>query len=847
VGSKSGLVIIAIAIALFQSKSYGLELTPEAKLRKISYQMRGFPPTPQEFAALEKAKESASSLNIFFRGKVEDYYKSPWTASKLTERLFEDWRIENPGTPLNEALIDQKDSVIHLNYPPSSANDTALIKVMQTALANGDSWDQILISNSFLKVTEISSTIQKIRQVYESYGQSRIKAFKDSAISAGKKMDTTEEIQAVLDAYLKENPLDSPTQNSIFTSNSPTPFVRNSHLDMKLTILILQGALEFGSTKYNDLVAHLRQVKDLNYYSSQITSSQFIPPNQTAATIANASNKELPQMIFSLNDVSSRYKKTIYSKAAAFFRIYLCDDMQPVALPNGGSKSQEAFKYIHNPQSAVSTSSAAAVGDAPPPPQSATVSNVKPQHVQQQCLGCHIKLDPMESIFNKKFDRLSFTATGPKQSVFNFSYDDYNGRTITISAKNVDELPALISKQPQYIRCQSEKFWNWLIGTDVPLSPKQRDELEKVYVVNESKPLEIIKYLTSLKLFSSDSFLSEPKQFNNVRPIFQKCHGCHKSDPTIPSLLEIPFNFNRTTQAEKIADHSEILTSVVKLTNILGDQKGIKMPTKDAGWKISDTERSTLIKWIADGAKDENGIDTITTEQKNKILAPAKPGIMDIANRPSLLVPTLRPTWQRLLTYSELIKTLPLKIDSSGSNPSTCASELLSKKYMLGHPDLYTARPVSELLDNAYRESYRKCIVRLLKQSQTLFATNLPPNLTELGVLNNPAVPLRMQSTGLYSLAIQIAKETPSENLYSIISKLKWSDLNEGQKLKIVQQQIDFVVGPNINHIETEIDLAKNIVKAVDRVTANQSKNELISASYFSLYYILNSNSFLVY
>ena len=79
----------------------------------------------------------------------------------------------------------------------------------------------------------------------------------------------------------------------------------------------------------------------------------------------------------------------------------------------------------------------------------------------------------MESIFNKKFDRLSFTATGAKPSVFNFSYDDYNGRTITIPVSNVDELPALISKQPQYIRCQSEKFWNWFIGTDVPLSPKQ--------------------------------------------------------------------------------------------------------------------------------------------------------------------------------------------------------------------------------------------------------------------------------------------------------------------------------------------------------------------------------------
>lgn len=478
--SKIGLFIIAVAIALFHSNSYGLELTPESKLRKLSYQMRGLPPTPQEFAALVKAKETDASLNSFFRSKVEEYYKSPWTASKLTERLFEDWRIENPGTPLTEAMLEQKDSEINLNYPAVSPNDTALIKVIQSALASGDSWDQILISNSFLKYTEVASTVQKLRQVYEYSSSYRIQAFKETAIAAGKKMDSEEEIQAVIDAYIKDKPLTFEVQNPIFTSNNATPFLRNSHLDMKLTVLVIQGALQFNSPKYNDLVNHLRQIKDLNYYSSQITSSTFIPPNQTAATVANASSKELPHMIFSLNDVTARYKKTIYSKAAAFFRIYLCDDMQQVALPDGGSKSQDAFKLIHSPQPAASAASSADAPPPPPAPITTAVTNVKPQHVQPQCLGCHVKLDPMESIFNKKFDRLSFTATGPKQSVFNFSYDDYNGRTITIPVNNIDDLPALISKQPQYIRCQSEKFWNWFIGTDVPLSPKQRDELEKV-------------------------------------------------------------------------------------------------------------------------------------------------------------------------------------------------------------------------------------------------------------------------------------------------------------------------------------------------------------------------------
>ena len=405
----------------------------------------------------------------------------------------------------------------------------------------------------------------------------------------------------------------------------------------------------------------------------------------------------------------------------------------------------------------------------------------------------------------------------------------------------------MISKQPQYIRCQSEKFWNWYIGNDVPLSPNQRVDLEKVYVANESKPLEIIKYLVNLKSYTSDSFLSEPRQFNNVRPIFQKCHGCHKSDAAIPSLLEMPFNLNRSTDAEKWADHFEILRNVVKLTNILGDQKGIKMPTKDAGWKISELERKTLIKWVAEGAKDENGVDTINQEQKNKILSPAPAALISSIKMPSQLEPTLRSTWQRILTYSEILKTVPVKTYGTTFTSENCFSEIINKKYVLGHIDLYTALPISDQPDNAYREVYRQCIIKLLNQSKASIKNGEQASAVGDAVFKNLDLAMRLRFPGYSKMAKELVATKPNENVFNSILKMKWSDLKEEQKLSIIQDQLLLILGPNQNHVPGEIDLDQSILKSVNRVAAKEGNGDLISASYFSLYYIFNSNSFLIY
>lgn len=307
--------------------------------------MRGLPPSKQDFNELSKAKATDPHLTNFFKNKVEDYFKSPWTAAKLAEKLFEDWRIENQGAYLSSAKLDQAAENPILSYPPLLPLETTLIKVIQSSLANGESWNQLLVSNSFVKTLDIASTIQKLRLANDYTQLARIQKFKKMVTDSGKNLSTPEEIQNAINEYLRTTPIETWTNPTIFSGSEATPFLKNSHLDMKLTILLLQDALTDNSPKYSELVAHLRQIKDLNYYTSQITASKPIPV--AASDLATTENKkELPQLVFNLNEVTARYQKTIYSKAAAFFRIYLCDDMQQVSLPGPGSKSQEAFKSL---------------------------------------------------------------------------------------------------------------------------------------------------------------------------------------------------------------------------------------------------------------------------------------------------------------------------------------------------------------------------------------------------------------------------------------------------------------------------------------------------------------------
>ncbi len=720
--------------------------------------------------------------------------------------------------------------------------EKSLIKHIQAGISKGQTWDQILVQGSFRKALDVGILLQTMTYYYVNYGfKTKIAGFKIEATAKGFKLDSPANIQAAIADYEKNQipPGTPPVSTTPATTTTPatvaatpaafSPYFRNSKIDLALTILIIQGALDTDSPKLEELANYLGQLtKNLDSYRDDLLS---ISPAATP--------DQLPQLIFNLTDLSARYKKTIYSKAAAFFRIYLCDDMSPVILPGKNSKSIEAFKIIHS-ETAPIASNMSVVPVLSSVPASPALA-LKAEHVKPECSGCHNKLNPMESIFNKKF--APFDPVTKKPNPFEFVYEDYTGKDIRLTIESVDALPDILIKQPQYVRCQSEKFWNWFVGSDVPLNPKQRTELESVYVASKSQPLEIIKYLTSLSMFSSDSFASEPKQFNNIRPILQKCHGCHKADPTIASLLSIPFNIDKKTMPEKMADHVEIIDKMVKLANLLNDQSKVRMPPKNAGWKLTENEKTILLKWIYDGAKDESGADTLTSEQKAKLFASAKPEIMNTVRSQPKIEASLKNTWQKILNYNDILRTLPFKL----ARTSTCFDDIVGKKFSLGHIDIFSGVPIVSQPDNAYREAYRQCLVQTLKSTTDTFNTLAATTPMSLEKIDSSIVLKTLKPLGLFRLVNDLTKSKPEENPFNVLKQWKWNALTTEQKSQMIQEQITFVLGPSMNHIETELDLDNSVLIGVNRVMVNNTAGDLVTAAFFSLYYILNSDSFLIY
>ncbi len=837
----SFLKIAFLCLIWIQSTVQAIDLTPESRLRKLSYQVRGLPPSENDFDELSKVKSSPSDTTFFFKRKLEAYFKSPWAAAKLSEKIFDDWRLENDSGYLKNSVLKNERNEFELSYPIMQVTEKSLIKHIQAGLSKGQTWDQILVQGSFRRALDVGILLQTMTYYYVNYGfKTKIANFKTEATAKGYKLDSIANIQAAIDDYEKnQTPQGTtlPTTTTAATAGATaapipaasSPYLRNSKIDPPLTILVIQGALDVNSPKLDELADYLGQLsKNLDNYRDDVLS---ISPAATS--------DQLPQLIFNLTDISVRYKKTIYSKAAAFFRIYLCDDMSPVILPGKNSKSIETFKLIHSeaPPTATNMSVIPVLSTVPAPPAVA----IKAEHVKPECSGCHNKLNPMESVFNKKFAPLDSVTTKPNP--FEFVYEDYTGKDIRLTIGSIDGLPDLLIKQPQYVRCQSEKFWNWFVGSDVPLNPKQRTELESVYVVSKSQPLEIIKYLTSLPLFSSDSFASEPKQFNNIRPILQKCHSCHKADPTIPSLLNIPFNADKKTMPEKMADHIEIIDKIVKLANLLNDQNKVRMPPKNAGWKLTENEKTVLLKWLSDGAKDESGTDTLSPEQKAKLFTSAKPEIMNAVRFQAKIEPSLKTTWQKILNYNDILRTLPFKLARS----STCFDDVVTKKFSLGHIDIFSGVPIVSQPDNAYREAYRQCLVQTLKSSTDAFNTLAATTPTSLEKIDSSVVFKTLKPLGLYRLGSDLAKLKPDENPLNVLKQFKWNTLSIEQKNQMIQEQINFVIGPNMNHVETELDLDKSVLIGVNRVMANNTAGDLVTAAFFSLYYILNSDSFLIY
>lgn len=766
-------------------------ISPETRLRKLSLQLRGYPPSQNEYAEL--AKINPNDINTYFAKITNTYLNSSWGTVKLTEKIFEDLRIDLNSDYLRSNIWSNDFNSI--NNASTNPFQKSLFSTLNLRISMNERWDSLLINKDMDKLYKVYFLMESTSSIYQNYNNSMLRQsqnnFAQVARTKGFDFNSIESMNKAI-ADFEANPTAYP---------NVSPYFKNSKAEPEFNLLLLQGAFNYNSTKQNEL---LNYFLNLQMEPEQWFVKVFGP--ETPVPNNNYKNAQAPNYLFNFQDVSSRYKKTIYSKAAAFFRIYLCDDMKQVVLSEDKNKGLEIINKIlkaPTPSSNASTSSSTQAPEA---------------HVKNDCIACHRKLDPVEKVVNQK------STTGEIE----FVYDDYRGKEVRVKVDSIKNLPNVLAEQPQFIKCQTEKFWNWYIGEDVPLTPNRHEKLMSVYKESNANPKKMIAYLTSLPEYTNDESSLEPTQFNNVRSIIQRCHACHTSEPGMPSFVDLPINENKTTDEEKLADHLKNIKSIVKVTDLLKTGSKVTMPPKKSGWALSDNERYLLTRWIYFGSRDENGKELLTSENIKEIFSVlSEDKVKIISSKPSPKV-TFRNTWTRLIQNYDLLKILPTKIRIKYSE---CYNTFTANKLAIGQREIFSGLPLSDEPTVAFREVYNKCIMNGINSTKDLL----------LSTTTTPEAQYYMNAFGLLEL---------SKNNINFTSK--WTSLPEEEKAKVLAKIIDFQVGPNISsssHLPqySSSMLLKRLTMAITKASANNAELSILEAASYAVYFTLNQDQFFTF
>ncbi len=337
-------------------------------------------------------------------------------------------------------------------------------------------------------------------------------------------------------------------------------------------------------------------------------------------------------------------------RAAAMYRLVLCDEMKPVILSDEHLERELLMATIND-----LTAEGRAQKPVPSPSADQHASN-------PECQLCHRKLEPAGKLFSA-----SAKSPTPSSLASQFVFDQQSVNVIGLGQWVDAALATEASKS-----CQIRFFWNLAIGKNVPLSEKQMADLRNSFAASGESVPQLLAKLVTLPEFSESAqdLEARPVTIRDVKPLLRRCDSCHSGKEAIPEFAYLPY-------ASDPASHARWLKKIAKETDIHNLGAKSVMPPAKAGWKPTTMEYRLLAKWLADGARDENGKPT-TDEQI-------------VVNKPKLGLSeaTFLPTFRRYLRQRELERittanyttTLPSvcffpNIYSSNNEPTLIGTDL---------------------------------------------------------------------------------------------------------------------------------------------------------------------------
>ncbi len=286
-----------------------------------------------------------------------------------------------------------------------------------------------------------------------------------------------------------------------------------------------------------------------------------------------------------------RYNTTALNRnrrrAAAIFKLFLCDSMSPVIPTDADKEANDSGKLIGDIHGEKQISDG-------------MKANLEAQHGQDpQCKACHYKLDPM----GKAFEPFGLT---PKDYVGKgmVTFRRINGTKVEEPFLGLAGLARKVIAQPEYLQCQVRHFWDQYIGIDIPLTSKKSDKVQMQFSQKSLGVRDLVRALVLSDDFRYRKF-DEDFSYDDVAGVLRSCTQCHNSQeipPLVPTLGEPENKFDLSHLPTKY--RSDTILDIQRVLN-LPESNDQSMPRNRKDWNPQNLEM--LKKWINGGAKDSDG------------------------------------------------------------------------------------------------------------------------------------------------------------------------------------------------------------------------------------------------
>ncbi|MBC7741744.1 MAG: DUF1588 domain-containing protein [Bdellovibrionaceae bacterium] len=276
-------------------------------------------------------------------------------------------------------------------------------------------------------------------------------------------------------------------------------------------------------------------------------------------------------------------------RAAAFFRIMMCDSMSP-ALERETQKEKENRIAMGRSDEQVIRDDLKAI-------------HVNKHASQKDCAACHDRLDPIGRTFRG-------LELGVSNEAFrgNLRYFGATNNLVDIPVTQFHDLTVKTTAVPKYLDCQT----NWLIetflGKDLNLPPTRFSEVVTNIEKRKRRLKDVIEDLLMIPEFRGlRAKVVEPPSLVAAKVVLNNCTECHSN------------TFSLRPEQMKTR-----LSRVAVCLDLPNNAKDPQMPPSDHWWQPSGQELTAIKNWLQEGAPIGDNVQLFDKSEVNQLMTPNK-------------------------------------------------------------------------------------------------------------------------------------------------------------------------------------------------------------------------------